>query len=512
MTSRRLDHRDYENDEVFIELESNLKRDLSQNFDKPPIPAPRSRRLPPEDLQGPSVPARKSSLPTRNPNHSLVHLKNTPMTRSFQEDSFTAPSPGYQITSCTMPLSHLVKTNAPLPRLVKIVQDKRICREKGDSLGGQIMLLKYHKKSRALQGSDLQSRPVTILQNSKVKLSPLKSEMYLSKSMSAERLLKLDPVPPVVRVANPFSTTKNGTVEAGTMLYLNSQTKKQVKAKIPNGPTFTITARSDGEFSANPDDVKVFPLEVICNISLPINVLLEHNATSEDIVTLKEVTEVPVMVAQPYDIALAATLPMEVELIADGSLDVVRIVLEEREKEEEVYYYAKCVAPVRQQPESNLEDYDDVGNWTQFQTSRPPSRPPSRTPSRTPSKEVPASPRYTQSPRRLPMPSKTDKDEEYIQMTHPISGLSPSFTSEDSKRQQNLALLKKQSVSDICNLLGAMKLEKYKFVFEREMIDGHLMASLTEEMLSKEFGIQSDVHKLRLMKIIDGTHSVNAFL
>ena len=57
-----------------------------------------------------------------------------------------------------------------------------------------------------------------------------------------------------------------------------------------------------------------------------------------------------------------------------------------------------------------------------------------------------------------------------------------------------------------------MKLSKYKKALMEELISGDLLADLTENMLRDDLGVESDLHRLRLMQIIRGEPSAHRLL
>lgn len=52
-----------------------------------------------------------------------------------------------------------------------------------------------------------------------------------------------------------------------------------------------------------------------------------------------------------------------------------------------------------------------------------------------------------------------------------------------------------------------MGLKQYQEKFRSEQINGELLVICTEEVLHKELGIATKLHRVRLMKMIDGSHS-----
>ena len=54
------------------------------------------------------------------------------------------------------------------------------------------------------------------------------------------------------------------------------------------------------------------------------------------------------------------------------------------------------------------------------------------------------------------------------------------------------------------DLLEILRLTKYKDAFIHEEISGALLQDLDEEILETELGITSKLHRLKLLRVIDG--------
>ena len=50
-------------------------------------------------------------------------------------------------------------------------------------------------------------------------------------------------------------------------------------------------------------------------------------------------------------------------------------------------------------------------------------------------------------------------------------------------------------------LLEAKGLQQYREVFEREHIDGEILQELDDEILEKDLGVTSKLHRIRIMKL-----------
>ena len=59
------------------------------------------------------------------------------------------------------------------------------------------------------------------------------------------------------------------------------------------------------------------------------------------------------------------------------------------------------------------------------------------------------------------------------------------------------------------DLLEILRLTKYKDAFICEEISGALLQDLDEEILETELGITSKLHRLKLLRVIDGRQSLD---
>lgn len=57
-----------------------------------------------------------------------------------------------------------------------------------------------------------------------------------------------------------------------------------------------------------------------------------------------------------------------------------------------------------------------------------------------------------------------------------------------------------------------MNLSQYKAKFAEEMISGEILIELGQDDLERDLQIKSKIHRIRLMKIIDGHHSARNIL
>lgn len=64
----------------------------------------------------------------------------------------------------------------------------------------------------------------------------------------------------------------------------------------------------------------------------------------------------------------------------------------------------------------------------------------------------------------------------------------------------------------VVKLLGKMGLQKYIETATQERITGDILLECTEGVLEKDLHIMSKLHRVRLMKLIDGSHSAKSIL
>lgn len=57
-------------------------------------------------------------------------------------------------------------------------------------------------------------------------------------------------------------------------------------------------------------------------------------------------------------------------------------------------------------------------------------------------------------------------------------------------------------------LLHNMNLSQYKQAFAEEQVNGDILSGLTDEDLQNELGIAKRLHRLRILRIINGQDSV----
>ena len=88
---------------------------------------------------------------------------------------------------------------------------------------------------------------------------------------------------------------------------------------------------------------------------------------------------------------------------------------------------------------------------------------------------------------------------------HMVSSQGQDCSSSDSA-QRNIRFLKLMDEDQVGRLLDAMNLSKYKEKFLEEQVDGELLSCLGDEELL-ELKVDSRLHRLRLLKLRDGTSS-----
>jgi len=76
--------------------------------------------------------------------------------------------------------------------------------------------------------------------------------------------------------------------------------------------------------------------------------------------------------------------------------------------------------------------------------------------------------------------------------------------------EENIAYLKTMDVESVLQLLSDMNLTEYKDSFQREQVDGELMADLSLEEL-EDLGVTKRIHQKRLLKLIDGSSSAKKY-
>ena len=61
----------------------------------------------------------------------------------------------------------------------------------------------------------------------------------------------------------------------------------------------------------------------------------------------------------------------------------------------------------------------------------------------------------------------------------------------------------------VIQVLDIIGLSEYKDVFIKEGITGSLLSELNEEILETELNIKSQIHRMKLMRIMEGRQSID---
>ena len=56
----------------------------------------------------------------------------------------------------------------------------------------------------------------------------------------------------------------------------------------------------------------------------------------------------------------------------------------------------------------------------------------------------------------------------------------------------------------VVSVLEALDLPEYKETFLRERVDGQVLLQLTEHVLATELGVDSKLHRIRIMNLVAG--------
>lgn len=103
-------------------------------------------------------------------------------------------------------------------------------------------------------------------------------------------------------------------------------------------------------------------------------------------------------------------------------------------------------------------------------------------------------------------------------VSSPIGGRRPtidpstSIEVDPNVKQQNIQFLRTLDTVNIIRLFTVMGFEQHSQAIAKEHITGDVLIECTESILEMELGISSKLHRLRLMKLIDGSHSAKGIL
>ena len=61
-------------------------------------------------------------------------------------------------------------------------------------------------------------------------------------------------------------------------------------------------------------------------------------------------------------------------------------------------------------------------------------------------------------------------------------------------------------------MLDKLGLSRYKDVFEAEQITGSLFVELDNELLEEELGITAKIHRIKLLRVINGKQSLTELM
>lgn len=64
----------------------------------------------------------------------------------------------------------------------------------------------------------------------------------------------------------------------------------------------------------------------------------------------------------------------------------------------------------------------------------------------------------------------------------------------------------------VLKILDALDLPEYKEAFQKEHINGHVLLQLNHQILEDELGMDSKLHRIRLMTVVSGKVSGNTLL
>ena len=349
--------------------------------------------------------------------------------------------------------------------------------------------------------------------------------------------------------------------------------KATIKAKDDKGRNVSIAPDSLTTFSSHPDDIKLYLAEVVHHCQLPVKVLLEGGQDSTDVITLEEAQLQDVLVAQRYGRANDSS---HFELTTNARVQLTKVALADKKLEENIYsvvYDSVHKHPLPPQPtattmgtvhpttymESEDDDEDTTGTSSDYATVMewqlpsqegskvsPRVSPPTESnvysevliaprpqhlsisPSNSSASQLlqaPASSSHlvletqdTDSERHSPLQPTISQDQHTRGSVLPplqllgMQGAASATDSDEEERRKNVKQLKQLGVGDILHLLEAMHLAEYKPAFEREFIDGHTLSSLTARVLLQDLSMTKELHRLRLMEVIEGEKSMTDFM
>ena len=381
---------------------------------------------------------------------------------------------------CPINLSDMAKYHPN--KLPQLFRAKENYRGPPEVRKGDILNVQYKKTVKVAHGTTSSGRRITLAHNCKLLLAH--QEAKESRKLTAKCLLSSKLLPPAMVVMTQFTHAKRQmSIPTGTIL-LNIHVKRDsrlhnvIVAEDTTGQTVDITASCPGVFSIHPDDIQLHLVQLVHYCKLPVKV---YRADFCEAITLQEIGQQEVLVVSKNSFVTESTETYE--LPADCDLQVVKVVSLANKCED-----TKC-SKIQYYSMVRMQEGDDDDEWL-YESCREPTAVRRRC--------VPESHSNArkQRPFSTPFPSTT-------------AGASASLDSAESI-ENNLAYLKSLTVDEVVEILESMQLEEYKESFKREKIDGEVLSSLTEADLLHELNVQKRLHRVRLMKVIEGIYSVQA--
>lgn len=344
--------------------------------------------------------------------------------------------------------------------------------------------------------------------------------------------------------------------------------KSTIKAKDQMGRSVSIAPDSPTTFSLHPDDIQLYLAEVVHHCQLPVKVLPEGDRELTDVIMLEEVHLQGVLVAQRYGRVNDSS---HFELATNAEVQLTKVALADKKLEENIYSVAYESVPSQttatgartthpstthtedddQDTAGRSSDYATVMEWqhlphesSKVSSTEPPSElhvysevlisprphPPSTSPScssgsqlpqtHDPSSHLVLEDQVSASERHSPLQPRTSHDQHTsgpLLSPSQLLGMQGAASATDSdeeerRRRRSVNQLKQLGVGDILHLLESMRLSEYRPTFERELIDGHTLSSLTNRILLQDLNMTKELHRLRLMEVIEGVKPVTDFL
>ena len=410
---------------------------------------------------------------------------------TYKETTSDAPTSSpkgkhYYPTSCSMSLMELAHSrHTVLPQLVRAENDYK----GSDTIiaKGDVLMASYLKEVKAVRGRDAEGKDITLLLNSKATVSPILSDVRISQKLTAKDLLSETQLPPALKVIKKFKDALGCNIKAETLLFITKPETEGDNEELlvttdANGKSVHISASTGGLFSTHPDDVKLFLPELVYRCQFPQKVLPEDGMYSSDILSLTAFCQTKVLLVQTCDRRTGEPQDKFLELPINCSLQVVKIALDNKTMEENIYASLQEVINVEVKKEdqrrggNNDHDYEEVPDLFSWRK------------------------RYSQ-----------DTLEYLRDKGYEISSVVLSNSGEVAM-QQNISELKDLSVGEVVNLLEAMKLHQYKGTFYDKNINGFILSKIDPHNLAKILGISQSDHQNQIRQIINGEVSTKAIL